>query len=254
MKKILLCMSLLLASARVVEAQTLVAVFAHPDDERIAGPLLARYAREGAKVYLVIATDGRKGAAAHAHIPLGDSLAKVRVGEAKCAAGELGIMPPIMLAHEDGGLASFAALDSVRRDLRKIFSDLKPDAVVTFGPEGGTGHPDHRLVGDAVTDVIQTTGTIDALYYASLPTERMKDAPPARPTINTVAAKYLKVNIPFTEADYEATHRAYACHASQYTREQVDANMAYMKYGWNGAVRMRRWNSDKSQDRLWPAK
>lgn len=49
--------------------QTLVAIFAHPDDETLVAPALARYAREGVKVFLVIATDGRRGANAQARIP-----------------------------------------------------------------------------------------------------------------------------------------------------------------------------------------
>jgi len=44
-------------------SKTLVAVFAHGDDEGAAAPILARYAREGAQVYLVIATDGAQGGA-----------------------------------------------------------------------------------------------------------------------------------------------------------------------------------------------
>src|SRR5512146_1346015 len=65
--------------------KTILAVFAHPDDERIVGPLLAGYARSGVRTLLVIATDGRKGVTPHAHIPAGDSLARVRAGEARCA-------------------------------------------------------------------------------------------------------------------------------------------------------------------------
>ncbi|MBI2536668.1 MAG: PIG-L family deacetylase [Gemmatimonadetes bacterium] len=61
---------------------TLVAVFAHPDDERIVGPLLARYAREGHEVYLVIATDGRKGVREHAGVPAGDSCGRQSAGGA----------------------------------------------------------------------------------------------------------------------------------------------------------------------------
>src|SRR5436190_10540806 len=65
------------------EGKTLVAVVAHPDDETLTSPVLARYAREGARVYVVIATDGRRGVAPHAGIPAGDSLATVRAGEAR---------------------------------------------------------------------------------------------------------------------------------------------------------------------------
>ena len=41
--------------------RTLVAVLAHADDEGPAAPMLARYAREGVQVYLLIATDGGQG-------------------------------------------------------------------------------------------------------------------------------------------------------------------------------------------------
>src|SRR5687768_2626332 len=71
-----------------IAARTLVAVFAHPDDESIVSPALAHYARHGTRVYVVIATDGRKGVAKHAGIPAGDSLATVRAGEARCSARE----------------------------------------------------------------------------------------------------------------------------------------------------------------------
>ena len=49
---------LLLASVAAAQQKprVMLAVFAHPDDETVAGPVLARYAREGAKVYLAIAT------------------------------------------------------------------------------------------------------------------------------------------------------------------------------------------------------
>ena len=43
------------------EGKSILAVFAHPDDESTIAPILARYTREGAKVYLVIVTDGRYG-------------------------------------------------------------------------------------------------------------------------------------------------------------------------------------------------
>ena len=77
-------------------SKTLVAVFAHADDEGGAAPILARYAREGAKVYLIIATDGAQGGA-HTSIPRGPELARVRSEEARCATDALGIHPPILL-------------------------------------------------------------------------------------------------------------------------------------------------------------
>jgi LmbE family N-acetylglucosaminyl deacetylase len=222
---------------------TLVAVFAHPDDERIVGPVLSRYAREGNQVYLVIATDGRKGVTEHAKIPEGDSLAHVRAGEARCATGQLGIHPPIMVGLADAGLASFDNLERLRQEVRRVFRELRPDAVISFGPEGGTGHPDHRLVGDVVTEVVQSggEGIPQALYYPSLPAERMSDAPPAQPTVTAVPERYLTVAVPFAPQDLEATRRAFACHASQYTPAQMDAVMHYLAHGFQGAVHLRSW-------------
>jgi LmbE family N-acetylglucosaminyl deacetylase len=223
---------------------TLVAVFAHPDDERIVGPLLARYAREGHDVYLVIATDGRKGVRDHAGIPAGDSLAHVRAEEARCAARQLGIHPPILLGFEDAGLASFASLEGLEAKVDSVIRALHPDAVISFGPEGGTGHPDHRLVGDVVTQVVQGGGSSisQGLYYPSLPTERMTDAPPAQPTIATLPQRYLTVAVPFTPADLEAGRRSFACHRTQYTPTEMDAINRYLAHGWGGSVHLRPWN------------
>ena len=72
------------------KGKIILAVFAHPDDEQTVGPVLAKYAAEGAKVYLMTATDGRYGTAGHAHIPAGDSLVAARTLEIKCAAERLG--------------------------------------------------------------------------------------------------------------------------------------------------------------------
>jgi Tol biopolymer transport system component/LmbE family N-acetylglucosaminyl deacetylase len=221
----------------------LVAVFAHPDDERIVGPLLSRYAREGNEVYLVIATDGRKGVTEHAKIPEGDSLAHVRAGEARCAAQQLGIHPPMLLGLVDAELASFDNLERLRSEVRRVLRELQPDAVISFGPEGGTGHPDHRLVGDVVTEVVQSggDGIPQALYYPSLPAERMSDAPAAEPTVTSVPERYLPVAVTFAPGDLEATRRAFACHASQYTPAQMDAIVAYLAHGFDGAVHLRPW-------------
>lgn len=224
--------------------RTLVAVFAHPDDERIVGPLLARYAREGHDVHLVIATDGRLGVTDHAGIPPGDSLSRVRAGEARCAARELGIHPPVLLDLPDAGLSSFASLTRLRDEARRIFRELEPDAIVGFGPEGGTGHPDHRLVGAVVTEIVQSggDGIPHGLYYASLPAKRMEDAPPARPEVTAVPREHLSVTVAFEAADFEAARRAFACHASQYTPEQMDAIMRYLAHGYAGAVHLRPWS------------
>ena len=244
----LLCL-LLASAARPADTaaqagrHTLVAVFAHPDDERIVGPLLARYAREGHDVYLVIATDGSKGVREHAGVPAGDSLAHVRAEESRCAARELGIHSPILLGFEDAGLATFANLEGLQQEVDSVLRALQPDALISFGPEGGTGHPDHRLVGDVVTEIVQSggVGIPSALYYPSLPAERMKNAPPAQPNVTAMPQRYLPIAVKFAPGDLEAGRRAFACHRTQYTPTEMEAINRYLAHGWDGAVHLRPW-------------
>ena len=225
-------------------ARTVMAVFAHPDDERIVGPLLARRARAGDRVLLVVATDGSKGVTPHAGIPAGEELARVRAEETRCAAQRLGVQPPIMLGLEDGGLASFDNLGRLRQALNRLVEEHRPSVMLTIGPEGGTGHPDHRLVGNVATEVVQGMAGDDApmLYYASLPAERMRTAPRATPNVTSVAERWLTVKVPFAPEELEAARASFHCHASQYTEPQRDAINAYLAHGFEGRVHLRPWN------------
>src|SRR5438067_13924824 len=143
-------------SARAQVKGPVLAVFAHPDDERVVGPLLSRLAREGRETHLVIASDGSKGVRNFAHIPAGPQLAAARTKEAQCAANRLGVRQLHILGLPDGGLASFNVLAKLRSGLAAIIDSVKPAVIITFGPEGGTGHPDHRLVGDVATQIIES--------------------------------------------------------------------------------------------------
>ena len=73
-------------------SRTLVTVLAHADDEGPIAPLLARYARQGVQVYMIVVSDGQAGAGQQGHIPrpevglTAEELATVRGEEARCAA------------------------------------------------------------------------------------------------------------------------------------------------------------------------
>jgi LmbE family N-acetylglucosaminyl deacetylase len=191
----------------------------------------------------VIATDGSQGVRDFAKIPAGAALAAVRAKEASCAAKRLGVRRLHSLGLPDGGLASFEELGKLRSALVAIVDSLGPAAIITFGPEGGTGHPDHRLVGDVVTQIVQGDSryaTLD-LLYASLPTERLRTAPPAEPTVNGMAESLLTVRVPFEERDLAAGREEFACHRSQYAPAEMDAVNRYLAHAWNGTVWLRPW-------------
>src|SRR5688572_11930741 len=138
------------------KARTLVTVWAHSDDEGPVAPILARYAREGVQVHMIIATDGAQGAA-NTSVPRGPEIAKLRVEEARCSAQALGIQPPILLGFPDGALGNYNAdlslLFGLTQRLHAELQRLRPDVIITWGPDGGYGHPDHRIVSSLVTQL-----------------------------------------------------------------------------------------------------
>lgn len=231
------------AASRAQSNRPILAVFAHPDDERVIGPLLSRLAREGRETHLIIATDGSKGTRDFAKIPAGAALASARTKEATCAANRLGVKKLHLLGLPDGGLASFEELGKLRSALVALIDSITPAAIITFGPEGGTGHPDHRLVGDVVTQIIQADARYAGvdLLYASLPAERLRTAPKASPTVNGMTEALLTVRVPFEDRDLVAGREEFACHKSQYSSAEMDSVNRYLAHAWNGTVWLRPW-------------
>jgi LmbE family N-acetylglucosaminyl deacetylase len=58
----------------------------------------------------------------------------------------LGVVEHHWLDYEDGGCEAVDTAAAVAR-LTRILTDIEPDTVVSFGPDGVTGHPDHKTVG-----------------------------------------------------------------------------------------------------------
>jgi hypothetical protein len=105
-------------------------------------------------------------------------------------------------------------------------------------------------VGDVVTQIVQENGlhtTLD-LLYASLPTERLKSAPKANPTVNGMSAALLTVRVPFEDRDLAAGREEFACHRSQYTPVEMDSVNKYLEHAWNGRVWLRPWNGAALRD------
>ena len=242
------CAAQSVAPAASGTSGTLVAVFAHPDDETIVAPALAHAARNGATVYVVVATDGRRGVSKHAGIPAGDSLATVRAAEARCSAATLGARPPILLGFEDAGLAVLSPwpgepLDRMARRVDSTLRALHPDVVLTWGPEGGYGHQDHRLVGDVVTQVFQSGAVGSArLLYVGFTADRIAGAPRWYGSrVYPTAPALLTTRITFDERDREAARRAIACHKSQATEADMNESFTALTHLWNGVVAFQQW-------------
>lgn len=139
----------------------ILSVLAHPDDESFGmGGTLALYAQKGCDVYLVCATRGEVGDVDPKHMQGFSSIAELREGELRCAAGHLGLKGVFFLDYRDSGMpgspdnlhpdAQVAhPVDEVAGKVVKHIRDLKPNVVLTFDPIGGYRHPDHIHIHNA---------------------------------------------------------------------------------------------------------
>ena len=150
-------------------------VFAHPDDETVcAGGTFAKLATEGAEVHVVSLTRGGAGQIRDAQLATRATLTGVRERELAAAGRALGLASTRCLDLPDGGLAQLddTALVALATGL---LDEVRPDVVVTFGPDGFSGHPDHVAVGAAVTAACyaRRAQAPVRLYHCHLPRSRM---------------------------------------------------------------------------------
>lgn len=166
--------------------RTLLAVFAHPDDESFGpGGTLARYAAQGADVHVVIATDGSAGSVEASHQSTeGVALQETRASELSNAAVALGISTVWSLPYRDSGMRGAAEnrapdaliqqpLAQLTAELAGYLERLQPDVLLTHDPFGGYGHPDHIRCCEAATaafHVVRARNSAHApakLYYTA---------------------------------------------------------------------------------------
>ena len=128
---------------------TILSIWAHPDDETyLSGAVMAAAAANGQRVVLVHATRGEQGT----DDPqlAGARLGALRTVEMARARAALGVSEQWFFDFPDGGCAD-VPLDDALRKLMPIVASVQPDTILTFGPDGITGHPDHCTVSDWAT-------------------------------------------------------------------------------------------------------
>lgn len=227
-----------------VKPRVVVAVLAHPDDELVIAPALAGMARAGVDVRLIYATDGDQGPGVSDMKP-GAALARARRDEAVCSMKALGAERMIPLELGDGTLGALARRkDSAANHLRESLGRHLEGAttVITWGPEGGYGHSDHRMVSAVVTQLLQAmpkaarpTLLYPALIHGPLP-ETL-----ARQGWSLTAPDLATVNYRYDDTDLAASDTATQCHKTQFD----EATRAALVPGfdaavWKGAVSFRR--------------
>ncbi|MFT4866622.1 MAG: LmbE family N-acetylglucosaminyl deacetylase [Ilumatobacter sp.] len=150
-----------------LEGATVLAVWAHPDDESyLGGRLMAAAAAAGGRVVNVTATLGEHGTPDPVTMPPG-RLARIRQHELDHALQALGVSESITLGYEDGTLDTIDP-DLGARRIMTVLDEIDPDVVVSFGPDGFTGHPDHIAVGAWTERAVNARNPQPALIQPAL--------------------------------------------------------------------------------------
>lgn len=188
--------------------QSLLVVLAHPDDESFAiGGTLAKYAAEGTHITLICATRGEAG------IPWTSppTTAAIRERELRAAAAILGVAEVRFLDELDGMLFKADHTRIIER-LTASMRELRPEVVITFGPDGISGHFDHLVIHRLATVAFDRAGLDDAQLFYIAPSEATRQGCGVVPSAQVAGGPAAAIDV----GDHLVTKvRAIQCHASQ---------------------------------------
>src|SRR5204863_8357957 len=110
-----------------LDGRTVLAVFAHPDDESLAcGGTLARLTDAGARVVLLCASRGEAGSISDPALVPDGNLGAVRTRELHQAAAILGVHDVLVMDHPDGDLR-WDDVPELHREIVGAIHHYRPD-------------------------------------------------------------------------------------------------------------------------------
>ena len=189
-----------MAGLDVSDLGTTVSLWAHPDDETyLAGGLMAALRTADRRVVCVTATrgDGGNGLDQSGTADQRSALGQLRSAELTAALAHLGVVEHHWLDYPDGGLAA-VEFEGVVTRLAGLLDDVGADTVLTFGPDGFTGHPDHRAVAGWASAAVRRANRPVRLLQAVLSEE---DAETTKPIDDRFNVYYLGVGPPIASPD-----------------------------------------------------
>jgi LmbE family N-acetylglucosaminyl deacetylase len=193
-------------------ALDLLAVFAHPDDETFRpGGTLALLALSGVRIHLLTATRGQAGSSGDPPLCTLEELPAVRERELRCACATLGIQPPRLLDYADAHLQE-ADTETMITQILSVMNEVRPQVLLSFGPDGLSGHPDHIVIGQWTNEAFRRSEEIAALYTVAVPQSLAQklDMRQVHPVADEAIA--LTVNV---SSVWETKLTAMRCHATQ---------------------------------------
>ncbi len=151
---------------------TILSIWAHPDDETyLAAGVMSAAADRGQRVVCVSATAGEHGTSDPAAWPPA-RMGQRRRWEAAAAMAVLGVTDHRVLGLPDGALAEHHREGPALAG--RLLDEIRPDTILTFGPDGMTFHPDHIAVSRWVTEAWHQRGRPGRLLYATSTAEHLR--------------------------------------------------------------------------------
>ena len=222
--------------------KTLLAIFPHPDDETVVAEVLIKYVRLGYNVQLIIATDGKDDTRV-TKIPAGDSLGNLRKEESRCACKIMGIPDPVFLGVERldtkiGVGRYFKEHKKLLDTLKVLLPIIKPDIIITFGPDGDTHHSEHIVTGATVTELLLQEGWVEKypLYFVAWNKQQGLSG-----DLGYVNDQYFNVKIDYSNEDELKGLEAMKCYVTQYTAEEMKADHEKKTKDSNNFLHFRRF-------------
>jgi len=185
-------MSRITTSDDIKNLGTIMSVWAHPDDESfLAAGVLAAAVRNGQSVICVTATRGEEGFQNTDKWPA-DKLSDIRTAELEAALKILGIHEHHWLNYRDGRCCD-VPIQNAANKLHAIIKRVQPDSILTFGPDGWTGHEDHKTIYKWVHEVVRGTDKDISTYsVVGTPQQYHKYLKPADEALNI----FFNIDIP----------------------------------------------------------
>jgi LmbE family N-acetylglucosaminyl deacetylase len=205
------------------ELGTILGVWAHPDDEAyLSAGLMARAIRNGSRVVCMTATRGEGGSMDEERWPP-EKMGEIRTAELERSLEILGVTEHRWLGLPDIDMQTGLPEEGYTA-VRDLVADVRPDTILTFGPEGMTGHEAHKSVSRWATEALREEGKPGArVYYACVTDEWAEEFLPIWEPFNVflpgtpkvVARDELAIDFPLPDALLELKVAAINAHVSQ---------------------------------------
>lgn len=186
-----------------IPSSSVLFIFAHPDDETfgVAG-VMTLLRRRDVPITLICATRGEVGGISDPALATPETLGHVREHELRTAMDLVGVADVRFLGYRDSGMEGTPENDdpqalaqaserTVAAEIAALIREIRPTTVVTFGPDGIYGHPDHLMVHRTATAAVHLAATAAAdadpdawqtpvLYYQTVSRERLTERAASR--------------------------------------------------------------------------